>query len=109
MMVTLHHDTQSAPDFAAPIYALAPYEMEAPRDKIPLFILCADDDASVPPIVNSVRIYDLWHRAGISAELHIMVNGGHGFGMKKHQKTTDSWTDLFTAWLRAQKLLSTSP
>ena len=99
--VALQHDSASRPDFAAPIYALAPEQITVPADAAPLLIVCADDDPLVPPS-HSIRLYSTCHAAGHPVELHVYAKGGHGFGMKKQGLPVDQWTDRFSNWLKAQ-------
>jgi acetyl esterase/lipase len=108
MDVDMHHDAESVPNFVVAIYPLAPTPLAAPQDKLPLFLLAADDDPLVPPAENSARIYSLWHAAGIPAELHIFSKGSHGFGMRKQNLPIDTWPELLYAWLRQQGLLAAS-
>ena len=83
------------PDFVAPIYALAPEPLPANPERIPMFLACAADDPLVPPAENSVKVYDLWHGAGIPTELHVFPKGGHGFGIRKQNLPSDEWTEMF--------------
>jgi len=106
LSVAVHHMADSKPNFIAAIYPLAPAVLDPQNEKIPMFVLCADDDPLVPPIENSVRIYDIWHTAKIPVELHILAKGGHGFGMTKHHMPTDDWYELFRGWLIDQGYLS---
>ena len=103
--VALHYDAQSRPNFAAPIYPLAPEEIKVPDDAPPLFICQADDDKSLPTVKNSIRLYTAWKEAGKPAEMHIYARGGHGFGMKKLNLPVDTWIDRFGDWLDMQGLL----
>ncbi len=96
----MEHDAASRPDFAAPIYPAYRAATPVPDDAPPLFIVIADDDKLVSPNL-SARLYMTWHSARKSAELHIFNRGAHGFGMKKQDLPTDSWTDLFYAWLKS--------
>ncbi len=102
--VALQHDSASRPDFAAPVYGLAPEQVTVPEDAPPLFVVCAADDPLVPPD-HSVRLYSAWHAAGHPVELHVYAKGGHGFGMKKQVLPVDQWTDRFSDWLKAQGFL----
>lgn len=95
----LHFDEQSRPDFAAPIYPAIPSELNVPRDAPPLFLVQANDDKSVPVLEHSVKLYEAWNRAGLPAELHIYVRGGHGFGMSHSGLPTETWVDRFSDWL----------
>jgi len=36
-----------------------------------------------------------------TAELHVVENGGHGFGMRHQGKRSDQWPELFDRWLDA--------
>jgi acetyl esterase/lipase len=100
MGAVMQHDTQSRPDFAAPIYAAYRSATPVPEDAPPLFIAAADDDNLVAPI-SAARLYEAWHAAGKPAELHIFVKGGHGFGMRQQNLPSDSWISLFRNWLAA--------
>lgn len=103
--VALRHDAESRPNYVAPIYPGTPDDVTAPTDAPPMFIVQADDDKTVPPIDHSIRLYQAWKKAGISAELHIYSRGGHGFGMRKHNLPADTWPDRFRDWLDVQGLL----
>lgn len=102
----LTHDSQSRPDFAALVYALAPEFWSAPADAPPALLVAADDDKSVPSQDNTVRLYLAWQKAGIPAEMHIYPRGGHGFGMKKNGAPSDTWTERLRDWLTERGLLT---
>jgi acetyl esterase/lipase len=104
MGAVMQHDAESRPDFAAPIYPAYRAATPVPADAPPLFIAAADDDKLVAPI-SGARIYEAWHEAGKSAELHIFVHGEHGFGMKKQNLPSDQWIDLLRTWMANQGLL----
>jgi len=103
--VALHHEADSRPSFAAPIYPGTPEDVTAPPDAPPLFLVHADDDKTVPPVDHSVRLYESWKKAGIPAELHIYSRGGHGFAMRKQNLPVDTWTERLREWLTVQGLL----
>ena len=104
--VALHHDSESHPNFAAPIYPATPEDVTPPPDAPPIFLVHADDDRTVSPVDHSIRLYDAWKKAGFSAEIHVYSRGGHGFGMRKKGLPVDTWTDRFRDWLAAQGLLT---
>ncbi len=104
MGAVMQHDAQSRPDFAAPIYAAYRTATPVPADAPPLFIALADDDNLVAPIAGA-RLYEAWHMAGKSAELHIFDKGGHGFGMNQQNLPSDAWIGLFKTWLANQGFL----
>jgi dienelactone hydrolase len=54
--VALHHDAESRPNFAAPIYGSTPDNIPVPSDAPPLLLVHADDDKSLPPFSNTVRL-----------------------------------------------------
>ncbi len=100
----MEHDASSRPNFAAPIYAAYRTAVPVPSDAPPLFIVIADDDKLISPN-SSARLYSAWHSAGHPAELHIFNRGDHGFGMKKQNRPTDKWIDLFYAWMESSGFL----
>jgi acetyl esterase/lipase len=106
LSVAFHNDAESMPDFVAPIYALAPEPLPANPERIPMFLACAADDPLVPPAENSVKVYDLWHGAGIPTELHVFPKGGHGFGIRKQNLPSDEWTEMFQRWMETQGFLA---
>lgn len=96
------HDAQSRPDFAVGVYPAYRAELAVPANPPPLFLTIADDDSQVAPLSSS-RLYDAWHRAGGSAELHVFANGEHGFGMSETEDLlSDAWVGLLGNWLRAK-------
>jgi acetyl esterase/lipase len=103
--VALHHDAASRPNFAAPIYGAIPPDITVPADAPPLFLVHADNDGTLSPVDNTVRLYTAWRRANIPAEMHIYLKGAHGFGMRKLGLPTDTWIDRFRDWLDLEKLL----
>ena len=103
--VALEHTADSRPNFAAPIYGVIFSDITPPADAPPLFLVLADDDTSVPPVPNSIRLYSAWNKAKIPVELHIYAKGGHGFGMRKPALPVATWRDRFSDWLGEQGLL----
>lgn len=99
-------EPEARPAFAAPVYAYFPDELKAPPGGPPLFLVHADDDRTVPPARNSVRLYGIWKEAGLPAEMHIYQQGGHGFGMRKKNLPVDGWTGRLRDWLGAQGMLT---
>ena len=82
-----------APDLIARVSAATP----------PVFLVHAADDRSVP-VEGSERMYAALQAAGVSSELHVFPDGGHGFGIAGAKgKQAERWPDLFLAWGRKQK------
>ncbi len=99
----LQPDEAGRPNFAALIYG-APFGAlpALPAKLPPLFLAWAQDDTlALKPIV---RFYDALTAAGHKPEVHIFGAGGHGFGMKKQNTSSDHWSDAFYYWLEAQGL-----
>ncbi|PAT00048.1 MAG: hypothetical protein BSR46_04730 [Candidatus Dactylopiibacterium carminicum] len=111
------------PDFVALIYAAAAFRAQpadaggrpesslaysasgtldrVSRNAPPTFILIAGDDARVPPESN-VALWQALHQAGVAAELHVALRGGHGFGLLENaSESVRSWPASFETWLRA--------
>lgn len=103
--VALQHTADSRPNFAAPIYPGVPEDVTVPADAGPLFLALADDDHTVPPVKNGVRLYTAWNQAHVPAELHIYSKGGHGFGMRRDGLPVSDWTGRLHDWLDVQGLL----
>lgn len=74
----------------------------------PTFLVHADDDKSVPP-ENSIRFYDGLREAGVPAEMHIYLKGGHGFGTRPFAGPAARWPDQCLLWLRQMGILRDSP
>jgi acetyl esterase/lipase/lysophospholipase L1-like esterase len=101
-----NYTVDNRPDFVAPIYGYITPEMtpNVAADEPPFFIAAAtDDQLGLAP--NSVELYSKLLAAKHSAELHMYVKGGHGFGMNKQNIPTDTWIDRFGDWLGEHGLL----
>jgi acetyl esterase/lipase len=103
MGVVMQSDSESRPNFAAPIYGGSTGGAPVPKEAPPLFILCADDDELMA--VGSANLYTAWKASKKSAELHIYSKGGHGFGMNRRGLPVDNWIERFGDWLGTQGLL----
>jgi len=75
-------------------------ELHVSSETPPTFLVLADDDSGVPPR-NSVEFYLALKENSVPAEMHIFAEGGHGFGITKHNQPADHWPDLFYNWLKA--------
>ena len=106
MSVAYNSNDESRPDFIAPIYALdRNFEGNSvPKERMPAFIAVASDDGfGLAPA--GIAIYNKWIAAKQPAELPIYQSGGHGFGMKKQNKSSDTWIERFHDWLEENGLL----
>ncbi len=97
--VATQYTVESRPDFAMPIYAVAPEGYLPPPDAPPLFVAVAFDDMD-RMVTTATGLVDKWKKAKVPVELHVFPDGGHGFGMNKKGKSCDAWTDLLARWLK---------
>jgi acetyl esterase/lipase len=93
-------DRQSSrPDFQALIYPGNSKRFEVAKNAPPVFIIGGFKDR--PDIAEGVaQVYLKYKQAGVSAELHIYANVGHGFGIRSTNKgAVTGWPERFTEWL----------
>ena len=79
-------------------------ELQVTTETPPTFIILADDDTAVPPR-NSIEYYMALKDKGISCEMHIFREGGHGFGMTKKGNPHDQWPNLLIDWMKSEKII----
>lgn len=96
-----NYTAENRPDFVAPIYPYMPEYLQGSvaADAPPMFLAAATDD-QLGLNATTVDLYNKWIAAKHSAELHLYAKGGHGFGMRKQNISTDSWIDRFGDWLQ---------
>ena len=94
-------DAAVRPNFLALLYPAIPETLYVTKDTPQTFLAHADDDGLSSE--NSIRFYLALKKNKIPAELHIFSGGGHGFGIKKSGKTSESWPERFEAWFKAMK------
>jgi len=103
------------PDFAVALYpghlavpeedfALNP-EIRVTSQTPPTFLLHAQDDP-VDPVENSLVYYSALTKAGVPAEMHVYVKGGHAFGLRPAESPITRWPELVEAWLRTLGMIS---
>jgi acetyl esterase/lipase len=109
-------DTASCrPDFAIALYpghlavrerdfALNPDIRVTPRTP-PTFLLQSEDDP-IDPVENSLVYYAALRKAGIPAELHVYVKGGHAFGLRRTTSPITDWPELVERWLGSIGMIS---
>ena len=74
-------------------------ELQVKEDTPPTFIVHASDDGAVP-VQNSLVFYKALVDKGISAEMHIYPEGGHGFSLATWDDHLHSWTQRCIDWLK---------
>lgn len=89
------------PDFQALLYPGLPHPLPVPNAKTPPAFLCGAYDDAFHLTTPMVRYYLELAGAGVPTELHIYVQGGHGFGIRDEDKPVYSWMPLFATWLRS--------
>ncbi len=77
------------------------------KETPPTFLVAANDDDAVLP-ENSVNFYLALRKAGVPAELHIYLHGGHGFGLAPYDPVLSSWPARLADWLRVNGWLATN-
>jgi len=73
-------------------------ELQVQDDTPPAFLVHADDDNGVPD-ENSLLMYEALRKKKISDELHILSEGGHGFGLGGTNNHIAAWTTDLKLWL----------
>jgi acetyl esterase/lipase len=98
------------PDFAVLIYPayLAEKGLLVPEIRVtdatpPMFLAHAGNDPIGPE--NSIALYLALKKAGVPAELHVFITGGHGFGLRPSENPCSQWPKRCEEWLRTRGLL----
>jgi acetyl esterase/lipase len=74
-------------------------ELQVKKDTPPAFFILADNDNGVP-VENSLLMYRALKKNNISAEVHILSEGGHGFGLGVNNPHIAEWTNSLKEWLK---------
>jgi acetyl esterase/lipase len=70
----------------------------------PPAIMIQTEDDSVQ-VECAVAYYLALKRAGVSAEMHLYPDGGHGYGLRKSEHAVSTWPDRVKDWLASRGLL----
>lgn len=98
-----HNGSRTALIGENPDLALVQYysnEMQVKKDTPPTFIIHAGDDGAVP-VENSLLFYQALKDNGITAELHLYPEGGHGFSLAIGRNYLETWPDRCIDWLKS--------
>jgi len=98
------------PDFAIALYpghlvlhepnaSLNP-DIQVTRLAPPTLLVQAEDDPT-DPVENSLVYYRALRKAGVPAEIHVFVSGGHAFGLRPTDAAITRWPPLAETWLKA--------
>jgi endo-1,4-beta-xylanase len=95
----------SKPAFQALIYPAIPRDMQLSKDTPPAFLACGENDRQ--NISQGLpELYLALKKAGVSAELHVYSNVGHGFGVRDTARgPVATWPARFHEWLGVRGLL----
>jgi len=102
-------ERQSAsPAFVGLMYPGIPESVPLPKRLPPMFLLCGAQDS--PALVARLpQLYRDIVAAGGAAELHILANANHGFGLRDaNPPAVAIWPTLFYNWLAASGFLKGS-
>lgn len=99
----------SRPDFVALIY---PGMAAIVRDggvrvdarTPPAFLSCAAND-NPATVANLANLFLQLRQAGVSAEIHIYSDGGHGYGVRPRPLAVTGWPERFLEWMGDRGLL----
>lgn len=105
------------PNFAAPIYpaylmndekdfssdAVLSDDVRVDENTPPFFISVTHDDANRG--AAAARLYIKLKEVGVLCELHILVKGGHGYGIRPDRGYAAQWNKNFENWLRSTGMI----
>ena len=108
-------DVSCRPDFAVALYpghlavrerdfALNP-DLHVTSKTPPTFLLHAQDDP-VDPVENTLVYGAALRKAGVPAEMHVFVKGGHAFGLRPTDAPITRWPQLVERWLASIGVLT---
>ena len=99
-------DNLFGPNPPADLVNLLSNEKQVTQDTPPTFLVHADDDDAVP-VENSTLFYQALHKAGVPAEMHIYLKGGHGFGTRPSAGPAAQWPHACFLWMQQIGVLNT--
>jgi acetyl esterase/lipase len=106
LSTTFANKADARPAFVAPIYGRQS-AVTPPPAAPPMFVVIAADD----PLFGrgGFDLVESWQEAGAPVELHLLQNGGHGFGLGLPGTTSQDWIYGFHRWLGVNGLLESRP
>jgi len=75
------------------------------RQTPPTFLLQNEDD-HVDRIEDSLSYYAALKKAGVPVEMHLYVQGGHAFGLRRTKLPLTAWPQLVETWLGTIGMIS---
>lgn len=70
----------------------------------PIFFAHAFNDPVKPE--SSIALFQALRAKGVSGELHIYSQGGHGFGLRKSDDPVSTWPARCAEWMTREKLIA---
>jgi acetyl esterase/lipase len=100
--------TNLTQDDAALFAPLSP-QLHVTRSTPPTFLVHGTNDRLVP-VKNSLLFYEATVKAGVAAEMHILDDGPHGFGMadRMDDDTVKAWPTQALRFMARQKMFQES-
>ena len=102
--VDLADNVSCIPDFTMLIYSGGlgnaderASELSFGKSSPPMFIFCTADDKVAN--YGSLYLTEELYRSGIPVELHILPDGGHGYGLRPANMAARTWPALAETWL----------
>jgi acetyl esterase/lipase len=102
------------PDFTVLVYPAYLSKKEEPRELVdevvvtdqtpPAFLVQTQDDRAY--VDSSIAYYLALKKAGVTAELHLFPDGGHGYGLRRSKRPVSGWPRLCEAWLRDRGVIA---
>ncbi len=72
-------------------------DTHASENSPPTIIFSAADDQITPP-AHGIALFEALRAKGVSAELHIFNEGGHGWGLGEPGQVISQWPAIFAKW-----------
>lgn len=69
-------------------------------------LLVQAEDDPVDPVENSLVYHAALRKAGVPAEMHLYVKGGHAFGLRRTQMPITEWPAVVEHWLATIGVIS---
>jgi acetyl esterase/lipase len=78
-------------------------ELTISKDTPPTFLVQTEDDGV--RVETSLFYYAALRKARVPAEMHLYPAGGHGYGLRRTDKTVTTWPSRAEEWLRSLGVL----
>ncbi len=105
--------SEMRPNFMVPVYAAylgandddqqLNSEISIDGETPPAFLVVTQDDKNRG--IHAALLFAELTRAGVPAELHVFVKGGHGYGLRPTGNPVQTWPSHCAEWMRQMKLI----